>query len=204
MAQQFFLDKRPHNGLTYEDYIKRFKDEIDSSDSAKMDNEAKRLFDFKKLNFQRSTRIDKQFIPSEELKDIVSSIEDPQLWMVITENWCGDSAQNLPYLAKIASLNSNINFRIVLRDSNPDIMNQYLTNDSKSIPKLVAFSEDGNELFTWGPRPKEAQELFIKLRDDGMPKPEIYEKIHAWYGNNKGQAIEKELIELIKKEEMAH
>jgi len=201
MAQQFFLDKRPHNGLTYTEYMKRFKDEIENSNLEKMDEKEKELFDYKKLNFQRSSRIDKQFVPSEDLKEIVSSIEEPQIWMVITENWCGDSAQNLPYIAKIASLNSKINFRILLRDSHPDIMEQYLTNGSKSIPKLVVFDEEGNELFKWGPRPKAAQDLFLSLKNSGVQKPEIYEKIHGWYGKNKGKEIEKELIELIKKEE---
>jgi Thioredoxin len=204
MVHQFFLDKRPHNGLTHDEYVKRFQTEIENTNPDNLNEEEKRLLDYKKLNFQRSTRIEKQFVPSDELKEIVNSIEEHQLWMVITENWCGDSAQNLPVIANIASVNTKINFRIILRDSNPDIMDEYLTNGSMSIPKLVVFDEDGNELFTWGPRPKAAQELFLKLRDEGMPKPDIYEGIHAWYGKNKGEDLEKELIELIKKEELTH
>ena len=48
------------------------------------------------------------------LRDEIDKIEDNQLWMVITENWCGDSAQNLPYIARIASLNKKIELRIIL------------------------------------------------------------------------------------------
>ena len=130
-------------------------------------------------------------------------MKEKQLWMVITEPWCGDSAQNLPYIAKISGLNGNIDLRIVLRDSNPDIMDEYLTNGTRSIPKLVAFNSEGDELFTWGSRPKAAQELVLKLREEGIVKPELYEKLHLWYGRNKGRDLESEFTEILQKAEMS-
>ena len=87
---------------------------------------------------------------------------------MITESWCGDSAQNLPVIAKLAQLNSNIDFKIVLRDSNLEFMDLHLTNTSRAIPKLVVFDENNNELFQWGPRPVEAQNLFSRLKNDGI------------------------------------
>ena len=202
MVHRFFLEGRIQNGIGYKEYMDKFKLEVEESAASKLNPAGRKTFEFKKLNLHRSVRIEKQFVPSEELNEIINLIEEPQIWMVITENWCGDSAQNLPYLARIASINPKINFRIILRDSNTDIMDRYLTGDSRSIPKLVAFDESGNELFMWGPRPKEAHDLFYKLKEEGMPKPKIYEKIHAWYSINKGHAIESEIIEMIKKEEV--
>ncbi len=190
MAYQFFKDKRPHNGFTYPEYSKKFKDEIEKTNPENLSEEDKKLFEYKKLNFLRTQRIEKSYNVSDELKKEILNIKDKQLWMVITETWCGDSAQNLPYIAKAAALNDKIDFRIVLRDSNADIMDLYLTNGTRSIPKLVAFNPDGDELFTWGPRPKAAQDLIIQWKSEGIVKPELYEKLHLWYGRNRGKNIE--------------
>ncbi len=199
MAQQFFTDKRPHNGMTYKEYAKMFQEETENANAEGLSKEEQELLEYKKLNYQRSTRIEKTYEVSSELKAAVEEIKEPQLWMVITEAWCGDSAQNLPYIAKMASLNDSIDLRIVLRDSNPDIMDQYLTNGTKSIPKLAAFDLEGNELFTWGPRPKEAKDLIAKLKSEGIVKPELYEKLHLWYGRNRGKNLEAEFLELLTK-----
>ncbi len=201
MAKQFFEDKRPHNGMTYNEYMEMFKNEIESTDIDKLDDKEKKLFDYKKLNYQRSSRIDKTYSVSTELSDIVKELNDKQLWMVLTEGWCGDSAQNLPYIAKIAGLNPNIDLRILLRDSNLDIMDEYQTKGTRSIPKIVAFDSEGNELFNWGPRPKEAQQLITQWKDEGVVKPELYEKLHLWYGRNRGKNIESEFLEILSRVE---
>lgn len=201
MSHQFFKDGRPHNGYTYEEYSKKFKREIENANPADLNENEKKLLEYRKLNFLRNQRIEKTYIVSDKLKSEILNIKDKQLWMVITEAWCGDSAQNLPYIAKAASLNGNINLRIILRDSNPDIMDLYLTNGTRSIPKLVAFDLDGNELFTWGPRPKAAQDLIVKWKSEGIVKPELYEKLHLWYGRNRGRDIEAEFIEILSKVE---
>ena len=199
--KQFFKDNRPQNGMTYEEYRKIFIEQIENADPDSLSKEQKELYEYKKLNLQRSNRIDKSYQPSEEIKNAVEAVKEKELWMVITEPWCGDSAQNLAYIAKIAGLNDNIDFRIILRDSNPDIMDEYLTNGTRSIPKLVAFNTDGSELFIWGPRPKAAQELIQKLKSEGIIKPELYEKLHLWYGRNRGQDIESEFVEILSKVE---
>jgi hypothetical protein len=152
-----------------------------------------------KLNTHRSNRIHKTYKPSDELVGTINKVNEKQIWMVITEAWCGDSAQNVPFIAMIAKLNNLIDLRIILRDDNLDIMDQYLTNGtSRSIPKLVAFDESGNELFQWGPRPVEAQNLVNELKSNGTTKKEFTEKLHLWYGRNRGKAIEKEFINLLK------
>jgi hypothetical protein len=78
-------------------------------------------------------------------------------------------------------------------------MDQYLTNGTRSIPKLIVFDNDNNELFQWGPRPLEAQSLYINLKNTGIEKSEINKELHYWYSKNRGKEVEKELIELIKK-----
>ena len=146
--------------LTHNEFINEFTNQISVSDINTLADCDKKFYEYRKLNYQRSTRLEKTFIPVEETKQIFSNIKSPQKWIVITESWCGDSAQNLPVIAKLAQLNSNIDFKIVLRDSNLEFMDLHLTNTSRAIPKLVVFDENNNELFQWGPRPVEAQNLF--------------------------------------------
>lgn len=201
MAPEFFLDGRALNGLTYAEYMDSAKIKVLSRTKESLSDVEAARYEYTRLNIQRSIRIEKTYQISPELKQLVKSIDRKQLWVVITEDWCGDSAQSLPYIALIAAENPKITLRILLRDSNPDIMDQYLTNGTRSIPILIAFDYDGNELFRWGPRPKELQDIFFKLRKEAIPRSELYEKLHSWYTQNGGKALEEEIMELIRKSE---
>lgn len=200
MTNNFFNERRPHNGLTYEAYLDIWEDFLTQTNHADLPSDEKNRYDYKKLNKQRSSRINKTYKVSEELKSLLTEIREPQIWMVLTEDWCGDSAQNLPYIAEMAKQNSNITLRILPRDANLDIMDQYLTDGkSRSIPKLVVFDENGDELFQWGPRPKEAQQFVKDELAKGREKPDVYQDLHLWYGRNRGKAIESEFIKMLQK-----
>ncbi len=152
-----------------------------------------------KLNLHRMKRIQKTFKPNEEIKELISKIDKPQTWLVITEDWCGDSAQNIPYFFEYSKLNSLINFKIILRDENLDLLDSYFSSGNpKSIPKVIGFDENGNEFFVWGARPKVAQDLVMQLKSEGFEKEEFNKKLHLWYGRNRGKELEKEIVELLK------
>jgi len=184
--------------LTYNEFVNEFNRQISVSDINTLNDYDKSFYDYRKLNFQRSSRLEKTFIPTDETKQLFSEINQQQKWIVITESWCGDSAQNLPVIAKLAQLSGLIDLKIVLRDSNLEFMDLHLTNGGRAIPKLIVFDENDNELFQWGPRPVEAQNLFTRLKNDGMPKPDINKELHLWYGRNRGKEVEREIYELLK------
>jgi thiol-disulfide isomerase/thioredoxin len=161
------------------------------------DERQKTLLEYTKLNYMRSLRIQKTYRPSQEIKTALRNIRELQIWMVLTEDWCGDSAQTLPFIACIAEENPNIHLKILPRDENPDIMDLYLTGGKRAVPKLVAFSKTGEELFHWGPRPQAAAEIFREGLTSGLPKKEIYPKLHLWYGRDRGKTVEKEFLEIL-------
>ncbi len=200
MVPQFFLDKRPHQGLRYDEYLHRMEALASIDDPGSLPETERKYWEYTRLNYQRTRRIHKTYQISDELKSLLKNISGPQLWMVLTEPWCGDSAQNLPYIAEMARVNPNINLRILSRDHNPDIMDQYLTGGKRSIPILVAFDARGRELFTWGPRPAPAAEVFRKAARQGLEKPELNQKLHLWYGRDRGKTLEREFTELLKRE----
>lgn len=156
--------------------------------------------EFTQLNKQRMKRIYKTQQLSDETIQVINSLNDKQIWLVLVESWCGDAAQNLPILQKMAEVNNSIDLRIVLRDENEDLMQKYLTNNSRSIPKLIAVSEDlERELFTWGPRPAEAHQLVMDLKAKyGSVTAEVKEALQKWYNDNKGVVLQQEMLEAIK------
>lgn len=199
--QSFFAERRPHRGLTYEDYLAGFEQEAAryaALDPAALDEKARDHAHYVALNLQRTRRIGKTYAPSEEARALLGRLAAPQLWMVLTEIWCGDSAQSLPYVARVAALSPLVDLRILARDENLDIMDAYLTAGGRAIPKLVAFDAQGGELFQWGPRPRPASELFAREKAAGLPKEEILRKLHQWYGADRGRSIEAELLECLR------
>lgn len=197
MKPEFFNQQRPHKGLTFQEYFELHKKKVELIEQQNPQEIDGYNTNYIKLNYHRTLRILKTYKVNEELCSLIKKISQPQLWLVLTEHWCGDSAQILPYISKIAECNQLIDLRILERDKNLDIMDLYLTNGTRSIPKLIAFDVEGNELFTWGPRPKEAQELILNAKKEGKSKEEFIEQLHLWYAKDGGQSIEKEFYEII-------
>jgi hypothetical protein len=153
---------------------------------------------FSKLNRQRMRRLDKTVVLNDPIKEKATKTARKMFWLIITEGWCGDSAQNVPVIEKIAGTSANIETRYVLRDENPELMDAYLTNNARSIPKLIAIdAETFEEIGTWGPRPRPATEYFYEQRAAGTDEAKIKENIQRWYLADKEQTIQKEFEELL-------
>lgn len=193
MLSSIHIDKIK-SGLSYQQFIEKTVTKINSSNEEIVDTEK---FEFTKLNIQRSSRIEKTYSPSMEIRAVMAKINSRQTWLVLTEDWCGDSAQNLPYIYKFAQLNNKISLVILERDKNIDLMNNYLTNGTFSIPKLVSFDENMDELFQWGPRPANAALLVARVKSEAKIKEEIMKELHLWYAKDKGRSIEKEFISIL-------
>lgn len=150
------------------------------------------------INLQRALRIRKSYAPSGELAGLLQTLTAPQQWLVLTEVWCGDSAQSIPIIARLAELSPAVRLGILLRDEHPGVMDRYMTEGKRGIPKLVVFDGEGTELFRWGPRPAGAKAVFVQALAEGIPKQQRQERLHLWYGRDRGQAIETELHELLR------
>ena len=186
--------------FTYKDFL-HYLEKLVKSIRTSGEKQSQALVAFTVLNYKRMQRIDKTLKLREEIKDVLLNIQ-PQYWVVITEAWCGDSAQTLPVLAGIAQAsNGKIRLNIILRDENPQWIERYHTNGSKSIPKLVAFDEEGEELFMWGPRPAEAQELLLAWKSSpaGRSWDDFEKELHTWYARDKTSSSQEELAALLKK-----
>lgn len=164
------------------------------------------ILEFTKMNIQRMNRLDKTIDLKDNVKQELESIPQKWYWLTLVEGWCGDVAQNLPIISKMADHTANVELKLILRDQNLDVMDQYLTNGGQSIPKLICLrASDLQELGTWGPRPRPVQEMVMEIKrqkSQYTPKKQLvdeyHEKMHKWYAGDKGQTIQDEFAEKIK------
>jgi len=158
------------------------------------------LIEYTNMNLVRMNRLDKTINLNPELIGILNNIKNEYYWLVITEAWCGDAAQSIPIFNKITQYNPNIELRLILRDEEPELINNYLTNGTKSIPILICLDKFNlKEIFKWGPRPKELINFvneFKKLPD--FDKNDLIKNIQIWYNKDNTQEIQKEFAELLK------
>lgn len=163
------------------------------------DDNRPNMLEYTKLNIHRTSRWDKKAKIEEQLIEKLQNLPIRMTWLVITEGWCGDSSQIIPFLNKMAECSPKIDLKMILRDQHPEVMDEFLTNGSRSVPKLIALhSETLDILGSWGPRPEEAQQTYLAERAD----PEIANKtatenLHIWYARNKGKAVQQEFMEYI-------
>ncbi len=182
--------------MNWTEYTSKFASILDGTFTEKPYDNAEYM-EYVKLNNSRLNRWNKKLEIPEDAMAIIKNIDEPQTWILIVEHWCGDAANLAPVINKIAEANENITLDIQLRDSEPFLIEQYLTNGGKSVPKLIVRDSKGEDLFTWGPRPAECQEMVMKNKDADMTAHEKKHAIQLWYNVDKGQSAFNELATLI-------
>jgi hypothetical protein len=183
--------------MTFAEYTKLLDDLLDLGMTTGP-KQGEEMLHYAKLNRQRMNRLEKTVVLDNAVIDAAQKVNRKMIWLVIAEGWCGDAAQNIPVIEKIAAASANIETRYVLRDENTELIDMFLTNGSRSVPKLIAVEAETFEVLgTWGARPKEAQKLYEELKVLGADKESIMEKLQRWYNADKNQAIQSEFLELL-------
>jgi hypothetical protein len=183
---------------TYPEYRKLVADLlVDGLSTGSEQSES--LTNYSKLNDARMNRLDKTIKLTDEIVFKLENLDHRYIWLVISEGWCGDAAQILPVINKMAlASNKKIDLRIVLRDENEELMNQYLTNGGKAIPKVIVIcKEAGIVRANWGPRPKGASELITNYKKEfGVLDEKIKTDLQLWYLADKGVSVQEELMQI--------
>jgi hypothetical protein len=161
-------------------------------------NQSEELAQYTKLNQARMRRLFKTSELNESLLETARNVKANWIWLILTEAWCGDAAQNIPPIEKIARENERIKTLYLLRDENLELMDKYLTGGARAIPKFICLdAETFEEIGTWGSRPQAAYDLFYSLKEQGLEKTEIIEKIHRWYIEDNTESLQAEFEKLI-------
>lgn len=156
------------------------------------------LLHYSELNEVRMNRLEKTLKIDLEVEKALQNLKSKQTWLVISEGWCGDAAQILPIIKLMSEAYEKIDFKIVLRDENDALMNQFLTNGSKSIPKLLILDEAFNLINHWGPRPEGAKNLIIEYKaNHGIVDEAAKIALQKWYLDDKGISTMKEIVAIL-------
>jgi hypothetical protein len=184
---------------SYSDYRDLIK-ELLNKEKTTGENHSEEMLHYSKMNLHRMDRLDKYAELHPELESLLKNLKRKFIWLVIVEGWCGDVAQNLPIINKMAEATNSIEMKLILRDEHLEIMDQFLTDGrSRSIPKLICLDKETQEVLgTWGPRPDTAQQMAkdLKYMNDISVKEGI-EKLHSWYADDKNAEIQQEFLKLI-------
>ncbi len=184
-------------GLNYSKYRQIIADLLTQNLSTG-NTQTEDLLHYSNLNVTRMNRLDKTIEILPEIKKEIEKLPK-QTWLVLSEGWCGDAAQIVPVIVKMADCSENIDLKIVLRDENEELMNEFLTNGGKAIPKLIVIDDNLNLINHWGPRPEPAKKLIADYKaKTGVVDEPIKIELQKWYLNDKGHTIQNEIVELLK------
>lgn len=181
---------------SYEAYNQYVRTLLDQNKATGPDNSEEKLA-ATRINLQRIKRLDKMAVLSQELIAEVNSLKKKWQWTLIIEGWCGDGGQIIPYINKIASLSDNITLNIILRDENPEVMDNYLTNGTRSIPILICKDVESNrELGFWGSRPVKVLEWIggFKQNNPDYTPDEFNQSLHLFYAKDRGKGINEDFL----------
>lgn len=190
-----------NSGLSYLEYRKLI-DSLLTENKTTGNDHSERFVEFTKLNVQRMNRIDKTVQLDEPTSIFLKQLKVKLKFLLIGDAWCGDCAQIIPVISKIADVSSNhIQLKIISRDLYPELIEIHHSNGAKAIPKLLVLNENGLKVVgTWGPRPKEAQAIMLHWKEnkDKISWEDFEKSLHLWYARDRGQGIIDECVTLIK------
>ncbi|WP_299160054.1 thioredoxin family protein [uncultured Tenacibaculum sp.] len=192
------IESSLQKAISYSEYRMLVKELLEQGKSTGV-TQSDDLLNYSLLNDKRMKRLDKTIKISEETIAKIKDIKEPQTWLVLTEGWCGDAAQNLPVINKIAEENPNIQLKLVLRDENLELMDKFLTNGGRSIPKLIALDKENEIVNTWGPRPTVATKMVVDYKTEhGSLDAEFKKDLQVWYNKNKGNNVQEDILSILK------
>lgn len=189
------IKERLPKAISYNEY-RSLVAQLSQEDKSSGPEQSEALTNYTQLNDRRMKRWDKTLKFDDDTVEQISKIDQKITWLVLTESWCGDASPALPVMHKITELNPSITLKIILRDENVDLMNRFLTNGGRSIPKLIAIDDESAEVIgDWGPRSEAATKLVEDYKEEhGALTAEFKQDIQVWYNKDKGQSVLKDLL----------
>jgi len=187
------------DAMSYQEY-RDLIDSLLSEEKTTGDNHSEDYLHYTRMNVQRMNRLEKKIKMDDELKKAIDNLDSSMILLTLTEAWCGDAAQNIVLFRKMEEYSDNITLKLLLRDETLEIMDQYLTNGGRAIPKVIALDEDNlEERWTWGPRPEKLQEMYMKEKDKpDFDYKETARELQKWYAKDKTKTQQAEVTALLK------
>ena len=185
------------NSFSFADYRKKVTSLIAEGKSTGH-TQSEDLLKYSELNETRMNRLEKTIEVTDEVKTKLQNLDKKYIWLVLSEGWCGDAAQIVPVIHKMADVTDKVELKIALRDDNDALMQHFLTNGGKAIPKLIVLDAETLEVvLDWGPRPHGAKQLILDYKAaHGVVDEPAKIELQKWYLHDKGISIQNEIVEM--------
>lgn len=182
--------------ISFDEYFKK-TEEVVNKNEAELTEEELKMLDYYQLGVQRMSRMLKVYKPNEEQIQKLEEKNFKGKFLIITEGWCGDAGQTVPAVSLFFEGKNEV--RVIYRDENPDLIDQFLTNGTRSIPIVVVLDENDEVIAHWAPRPAYGIELLKKHKADPekYTKDQFYNDIQVYYAKNRGKDAIDEILEII-------
>jgi hypothetical protein len=136
---------------------------------------------------------------TDEERSFFTALPSPLNVLVLSENWCPDCTTNVPIIVRLAQETGTLNVRLLKRDGNEEIANQYTLADGRNhIPTYILLDENLRELGHFLERPEAVTERLAGVRaawyaahpalDPSAPLSEAPEPLRAQFRDEYGAA----------------
>ena len=184
-----------NNGLDFAAYMNQWQ-ATNALPMTGLDPVARRTRFYSRYNLDRQERVERVWSPSPAFMEAVNAAPGPSTWLFMTEDWCVDSAYSLPLIRLASEQRGDVTLRILLRDTHPTIMDRFLTDGKRSIPKFIGIADDGFVQFVWGPQPEALRLVREHLMESGAEGSVVSSSTVDWYADRGWLAVEQELADV--------
>jgi len=117
--------------------------------------------------------------------------------LVVAEDWCGDSANTIPYLARLVEAAEGLEMRVIDSQAGRRLMEAYPTPDGRpATPTVLVLDGAGREVGCWVERPTALQEWFL-ANEDRLEDEDLYDRKYAWYDWDVGEHTAADLLDVL-------
>ncbi|HEX9894961.1 MAG TPA: thioredoxin family protein [Gemmatimonadales bacterium] len=118
--------------------------------------------------------------------------------LVVAADWCGDSANTIPYLATFAdSSGGKLHIRIVAPDDGQWVMERHRTSDGRAAtPTVVVLDAEGTEVGCWVERPSALASMMREQRAK-LSQDDLLKQKYAWLDGDRGKSTVREILDQI-------
>lgn len=145
------------------------------------------------------TAVSRRARVSDEVAERLRALPAPRYLLALTEDWCGDAVNTLPFVARLAAEVPQLELRVLERDRNLDLMDTHLTGTSRAIPVVIVLDEQYRELGWWGSRPEPLQRWVMSQEAQELSKDDRYREVRRWYARDQGRTAIEEIAQLLER-----
>ena len=117
--------------------------------------------------------------------------------LVVAEDWCGDSANTIPYVARLVEQTQSLDMRVVSSSVGRGIMEGHRTPDGRAAtPTILLLDAGWNEVGCFVERPGPLMEWYLANRG-AKSSDELHDFIFDWYADDAGASTVDQILGLL-------